>query len=504
MSKVTPVFVFNSLDLVRGGLTKAVLLRANTLADHFDEVVFLTLKFQKNHHSILKKMYDTGKLHRKVKVINFFNYMKNYNKNLLTKPNKVNTTVKEKGYIEFKDAGSDLPSYRYYQNGLYKMYKRFNNKGKLLFIDYFDDSRHRLKREEYDNKGTLVRIRNMDRTNNKPRLDQYLDIKGDCFLTVWVDPNTKKEGKTFRFLDKPKEFKALNNCYRNWVEDMLGNFKNPVIISDSRYTDKLVLEVKNKVKKVAVLHNNHFKEPYDETAEINPAWNDLFNDIEHFDRVVFLTEEQKNDVGAKFGYHNNYAVIPHYAKPNETKVDAEKDYNPHLMVTLARYHQQKRLDEAIHAFKYVVEEIPDAQFHIYGFGPKEEELKELISSLELKKNVKLKGFTEDSSYVYKTASCSILTSDFEGFGMVMTESLAAGTPVVAYDIKYGPKDIIRDGIDGFLISKGDKRSLAEKIIKIMKDPELRKELSANSYEVLERYSSKNYERDWVNLFKSLK
>lgn len=503
MDKITPVFVFNSLDVVRGGLTKAVITRANTLINHFDEVVFLTLRFQPNFNTIKEKLYSSGQLDERIKVINFFDDIDASVKEKRWKKRRVSNLakIKERGYVEFKDKNNALPSYRYYKNGIYVKYKRFDKNNRLIFIDYMNEGRHRLRRDEYNKNGDVVRSRHMDLIKNKPKLDQYLSANGESYLSVWLDAKGS-EKRTVFFGDNPKEHGSLYKAMTEWVDEKIDGFTKTVVMSDSRFTDGLVLKLKNKsVKRVAILHNNHYVEPFDTTAAVKKSWAPLFNNIKSFDSIVFLTEEQKNDVTSKYGELNNYKIIPHSAK--RVDVVDKISYNPYLAVSLARYSSQKRIDEAIRAFYYVVKEIPEAEYHIYGFGPLKKDLENLITELKLDGNVKLMGFSNNPAETYQSAACSILTSDYEGFGMVLTESLAAGTPVISYDIKYGPKDIIREGIDGFLITKGESEKMAIKIIEIMKNKELREELSHNSKDVLSRFSHDKYVASWLSLFEEV-
>jgi len=500
MIKGTPIFIFNSLDTVRGGLTKAVLTRANFFADYFEDVIILTLKFQPNFRKIINELYSSGMLDKRVKVLNFFDDIKE--EKVLKKKIKWSPLfkVKERGYAVFKDKKQKLPSYRYYKNGLYVKYKRFDKNYNLLFIDYMNEGRHRYRRDEFDENGILVRTRHMDLVHNKPKLDRYFDSKGKCYLSVWLDMNGN-QNRTVYLKNEYKEYNSLQAFCIEWLEKQISKTAYPILFSDSRSTDDLILNIKNKsAKKIAVLHNNHFAAPYDETGNIRKSWEPFFNNIDSFDVVIFLTVEQKEDIIKQFGEQTKYLVIPHFVK----KINVESThYNPKLVVSLTRYDPQKRLDEAIRAFKHVVKEIPEAEYHIYGFGPQEEDLKKLIHELNLDKNVKLMGFTTNPTKIYQSAACSILTSDYEGFGMAITESLAAGTPVIAYDIKYGPKEIIRHGVDGFLVPKGDTKKLADRIIEILKNKELREALSNNSRDVFVRFSEQKYQESWLTLLKNL-
>ncbi|CQR46200.1 putative poly(glycerol-phosphate) alpha-glucosyltransferase [Paraliobacillus sp. PM-2] len=496
----TPIFIFNSLDLVRGGLTKAVITRANVLSKHFNEVIFLTLKFQPNFNSIVEQLYSTGKLNKNVKVINLFDdVMGNKSKRLKIFGSKAKHKIQERGLDVFTDKRDVTPSYRYYNNGLYIKYKRFDKHNILKFIDYFSEGRHRYRREEFNDSGHLVRTRHMDLNTNKPKLDRYFDPQGKCYLTIWIN----KEGQnstTLLFGKENQQFDNHSDFVSKWLADKVSLYRNPVVISDARSTDNVTATIN--AKKIAVLHNNHYKKPYDGSNGSKHTWEPFFKNVHLFDRVVFLTNEQKEDITTDIGIKSNYVVIPHAAVDKSNHKDAT-DYSPYLAISIARYNVQKRLDEAIRAFRYVVDKLPNAEYHIYGFGEEKSALEKLIKELHLEKNVKLKGFTDDPTKVYQKACCSILTSDFEGFGMVLTESLASGTPVISFNIKYGPRDIIRDGVDGFLIDNKDKQKMADKIIHVMENQTLRQQLASNTQDVLTRFSHEQYVDHWVSLIKEI-
>ncbi len=87
--------------------------------------------------------------------------------------------------------------------------------------------------------------------------------------------------------------------------------------------------------------------------------------------------------------------------------------------------------------------------------------------------------------------------------MVILESIANGTPVIAYNIKYGPSDMIDDGKNGYLVSNSDENDLAEKIIKYLKLNESEKKMfSLNSIKKADEFSHANFSKKWVDLFKS--
>ncbi|MGX9931893.1 glycosyltransferase [Virgibacillus salarius] len=499
MKKITPIIMVRSLDIQRGGVTKATIKRANVLANNHKEVIILTFMYQQYYNQIIQQLYEQKILNKKVKVFNFFEELKP-KRNFINNKRK-DRQVEEKNFIHFAVKNKEEPSYRYYKDGLYMKYKRFNSQGTLKFIDYMDESGKRKRREEFNEKGILVRTRHMDNNSNKPRYDQYFDNKGECFLSVHVNPKTGKEGRVVSFLNNPKEYSSFYDCQLEWLNCVLNKYEYPVVSNELRRFTKLLINVQHKnIKKIEVVHTSHLNKPYNDKNNIKPGSHFLFENAKYLDWVVFLTNEQKQDVVSIYGKHNNFTVIPHstYIKDENVKGTVQRDSK--LAVTLARYHEDKRLDEAIHAFKLVVEKIPEAKYYIYGYGELKDQLQNLIVELDLENNVYLKPFTSNPQQAYREAACSVLTSRQEGFAMVITESMAVGTPVIAYNIKYGPKDIISNGHNGYLIEEGNRQELSQKIIKIMENQDIRKGLSTNSLDVNETFSEERYRNNWFELY----
>lgn len=96
-----------------------------------------------------------------------------------------------------------------------------------------------------------------------------------------------------------------------------------------------------------------------------------------------------------------------------------------------------------------------------------------------------------------------MTSNYEGFGMVLVEAMACGVPAVAFDCKCGPKDIIKDGENGLLVRNGDIQALADAMMKVMVDQDYRKRLSKNALNVVSTYSEETVMNKWISMFTSL-
>src|SRR5699024_4904288 len=112
------------------------------------------------------------------------------------------------------------------------------------------------------------------------------------------------------------------------------------------------------------------------------------------------------------------------------------------------------LDHAIRIIS-AVEDRESPTFDVYGSGPVEGDLKALTYELGIGASVTFHGFDSNARAAYADASFTLLTSISEGQPLVLLEAMAAGCIPIAYDIDYGPSDIITDGINGFLIPPGD-------------------------------------------------
>ena len=97
----------------------------------------------------------------------------------------------------------------------------------------------------------------------------------------------------------------------------------------------------------------------------------------------------------------------------------------------------------------------------------------------------------------------VMSSNYEGFPMVMIEAMACGLPAVSFDFKCGPKDIIRHGENGLLVKNGDIQGLAEAMMKLMEDEALKRKMSMEARKITETYSEEVVMKQWMELFERL-
>ncbi|SEP75311.1 poly(glycerol-phosphate) alpha-glucosyltransferase [Virgibacillus subterraneus] len=506
--KPTMFFLMNSIEIDRGGLTKASLTQASLFAEMGYKVYMVTFNFNPKYPLIRKKLVEMGKLHKNVIVLNMFEELEG-NKNPIkaNKPaHKLSLKKLAKNYTLHKKKGHNI--YRAYDNGMYVKYYSLRKNGSLDFIDFFNENRYRTKREQYDPWGNLRKIEFMDFQLNKPRQVLYYDLKGRVYFSQWNDPESNKVQRIQTF----KKTGDIKNVYINdnishkkeWLKSIINKHGSSpsVMISDTRSTDAVLAAFHHpQVAKMWRLHSSHCNTQDVMNDEIAGKVKTGIDNLHKYDVALFLTEEQKEDVIKRLGNKTSYYVLPNYYEPKKTSnfnaVSSEKK-DLKLAVIVSRLSTLKRIDHSIKAFRTVVDNIPDAKLEIWGSGDQEEKLKKLIKDSDLEKNVFLKGFTHDPDKVYRRGLFSTSTSKREGFPFSILESMVNGTPVISYDIKYGPNDMIEPSENGFIIENNNIDFLADKMLYMFENPDIAIQMGEKANKYIEKHFSKDaYTHKWI-------
>ena len=219
--------------------------------------------------------------------------------------------------------------------------------------------------------------------------------------------------------------------------------------------------------------------------------------ISKYDCIVTLTQEDK-----ALNWRNTEKV---YVIPNPLTFHNEKIsmLNTKKVIAVGRLSAQKNFSSLIRAFRNVADYYPDWILEIYGEGNERIILQKQITSLHLENNVYLCGNTSQVEEKMCDSSVFILSSIFEGFGLVITEAMSCGLPVVSYDCPCGPKDIITDGTDGFLVPTDNEQMLADKICYLIENPDIRTKMGVAALKKSENYHIEKIIPMWMRLFERL-
>lgn len=222
---------------------------------------------------------------------------------------------------------------------------------------------------------------------------------------------------------------------------------------------------------------------------------------DYFDNLVILSNKQINEWKK---YHKNINVIPNFIPFISEKTSYYKQKNI-LSIGRMTSNDEKGFLRLIEIWKMVQKDkkYQDWTLTIVGEGELKNTIKEKIKENKLE-NIILKPFTKEIEKEYLNASIYVMTSKWEGFGMVLIEASSYALPIMAFDINTGPSDIIENEKSGFLINDGDLDNFANKLYVLMDDENLRKTMGLNAKEkVKKEFSKEVIMQKWENLLKNI-
>ncbi len=223
--------------------------------------------------------------------------------------------------------------------------------------------------------------------------------------------------------------------------------------------------------------------------------NQLIRNLRQLRKFIVLSHEdaetwtELDNVGV---IHNPLPFFP----------EGQSDCSSKQVIAVGRYQPQKGFDLLIPAWKIVTERHPDWVLRIYGDGMRQE-LQQQIDELNIASSCILEHSVPNIADKYLESSIFVLSSRYEGFGMVVTEAMACGVPPVSFACHCGPRDIIRDGEDGFLVERENIAQLAEKIIYLIEHEDVRKEMGRKARVNVERFKMEAIGEQWRQLFESV-
>lgn len=298
------------------------------------------------------------------------------------------------------------------------------------------------------------------------------------------------------YLRKRKEHKRK-------LTALLLKEKPDIVVSLYPSESSFIPDIKDGSKKVLELHfNKFFRIQYGRKGIIGliDRWRTRQDEriVRRFDKFVVLTNEDKG----YWGGLPNIEVIPNAA------IHVSKNYSEvknKRVIAVGRLDYQKGFDRLIQAWKLVqyTGQFTDWKLDIFGQGEWREMLQQMIDEQGLQNTAKINPPTNAILNEYVHSSLLVMSSNYEGFGMVLVEAMSCGVPVISFDCKCGPKDIIQTGINGLLVPNGDIQALADAMMKVMEDEAYRKMLSLNARKVVDTYSEQAVMSQWIRLFTSI-
>lgn len=292
--------------------------------------------------------------------------------------------------------------------------------------------------------------------------------------------------------------------YKRKLTKVLKTLKPDITISMLRREVNFFADIKDGSKKIGELQFNKLNYRDLNTAGNRSGikglfakfWMDqLVRNLKKVDKFVVLSYEDKDH----WNELDNVTVIYNPITEVPEKVS---DCSSKKVIAAGRFVSQKGFDMLIESWKIVATKHPDWELNIYGDGDKSFFL-EKISQTGVEHSCHLHDAVHNIEDKFLESSIFAFSSRFEGFGMVITEAMSCGIPPVAFACPCGPKDIITDGEDGYLVNPGDIETLAQKICFLIENEDVRKEMGKKARIRSHDFRLEKLALEWDRLFKEV-
>ena len=294
------------------------------------------------------------------------------------------------------------------------------------------------------------------------------------------------------------EWKGMSGWYRQWIRQLSAGHERSFVFIDTRFLAPFIVPMKApNVHLIYLLHNIHIGDERRWDSRVGEIYERLLGHLGDFDAFVTLTQRQRQDIAERFGARNNMFVVPNPVDLPEAPDVVERD--PRLVSVVARLEGQKRLSHTVHAFGHVLKKVPDARLDIYGAGSRRDTIQRIIDKKGLSGSITMKGHDPHAREALWRSSGFLMTSMFEGYPLSTLESMSHGCPVVSYDIKYGPREQIEDGVDGFLVPDADFRALGDRLVQLLEDPALVEKMSAAARSKAAQHGYDRFVSEWAGV-----
>jgi poly(glycerol-phosphate) alpha-glucosyltransferase len=348
--------------------------------------------------------------------------------------------------------------------------------------------------------GSVYRTRYLHRSSLEDIAQDFRRPDGSVYLRLPVGPTSRTSVAEVTLVNSAGQPVDSWPGQREWRQQWIMSLAEPearvFIISDSRFSLAHILPMPDeRFHVVHLIHNIHVREPRQWNSPISTSYAPLLQSIGDLDALVTLTRRQQEDIAARYGATNNLYVVPNPVdlplRPDPMPAREKKRFS-----IVSRFDRQKRLEEAVRVFALVLKEEPGATLDIYGAGVTRGTVEEEITALGLQDSVILRGHDSRARESLWTATGFLMTSRFEGYPLATLESMSHGCPVISYDIKYGPREQISDGVDGYLLEYGDRQGMADRIVELIRKPELVSKMSEAALDKAAQHDYAAFLADW--------
>lgn len=292
-----------------------------------------------------------------------------------------------------------------------------------------------------------------------------------------VSLNINTSSSTFRIMKSIFPLKKIIGEFDPDIVFSIMDFANVACLMAhrlARHRSRIIVDVQTSIKKAIEFENNLNK-------KIVLKW--MKKSYKNADQILCLSrgvsEELQNLI--PHTQQKTYSVI-HNIGIEPLRILNPLPKNIHQICICGRLTALKGFDLVIQAIGSLVKLFPDIKLIVLGEGPEKVRLQNLSKELRISEHVDFRGFVNNVAEIMAQSQVFVLSSYYEGFGNVIVEAMAVGTPVIATECPYGPGEIITHGENGLLTGVGKSNEIAEAIKKLFTDEQVYKKIQRNGYE----------------------
>ena len=335
---------------------------------------------------------------------------------------------------------------------------------------------------------------------NALREDERYDI---CFMSL-----TEQREKTFYPLHPEIERFRLGEKWINpgpgylpligKLRKFLKDRQIDIIIDIDIVLDVLSLPASRRMK-TKVVSWEHFTADF----ELSVLYRKIIlkYSVRRSDYVVVLTDGDLSEYKERLGRKNAICRIYNpvaFTLDKEAETEKEK-----IIITVGRLAPEKGIEFLKQISLKVLKKHHEWKWILLGDGAERENLEQFIAEHDLLDQLILKGNVQNVDEYLKKAAICVVPSRYEGLGLNMLEARAMKVPCVAFDVKMGPRELIHDGVDGYLVSAFDCEEMVSKIDILINSPQLRHDFAENAFSCMNEFRLKKIKQQWISIFETL-
>lgn len=290
--------------------------------------------------------------------------------------------------------------------------------------------------------------------------------------------------------------RALNilRIKRKVLIDAIDSCDSDIIISTRDYTNKYLGEYRNNNVIAIGWEHNH---PHGDKVIMKR----LRNSCKYLDKLVVVSRDLKHIYSEDFKNNDikcQVEYIPNFLEKLPKKINKLDNKN---IISVGRLEPEKGFLDLVSVFKLIELKDGEVYLNLVGDGSQKDKIFKNIVDNNISRKVKMPGYLdfEELNKLYEETSLYLMTSYTESFGLVLIEAMSHGIPVIAFSCAEGAKELINNGVNGYLINNRNEHEMADRAVKLLNNTDKLKELGENARTTALKYSKDEVKKMWIKL-----